>query len=156
MIKLQVIGNLGRDATLNSPNGKNVINFSVAHSEKYKDAQGNQQDRTIWVECAYWTDRTNLQPYLIKGKTVYVEGTPSVESYTTADGRQGIKLKLTVKDVQFVGGNRTEGTNTGAQAMSGHTPNTGAPMAAAPSIETASAPFSNNDMSASLNDDLPF
>ena len=38
----------------------------MAHSEKYKDAQGVQKDRTIWVDCAYWTDRTAIAPYLKK------------------------------------------------------------------------------------------
>ena len=41
MIKLQVIGNLGKDALVNNVNGKTVINFNVAHTERYKDAQGN-------------------------------------------------------------------------------------------------------------------
>ena len=41
MIKLQVIGNLGADCIQKEVNGKTVINFNVAHSEKYKDAQGN-------------------------------------------------------------------------------------------------------------------
>ena len=44
MIKLQVIGNLGKDCVTNVVNGKNVINFSVAHTEKFKDAQGNLND----------------------------------------------------------------------------------------------------------------
>ena len=48
MIKLLVIGNLGKDAVVNNVNGKSVINFSVAHTEKYKDAQGNQKDRTVY------------------------------------------------------------------------------------------------------------
>jgi len=85
MIKLQVIGNLGKDAVLNNVNGKNVINFTVAHTERYKDAQGVQKDRTTWVDCAYWTDRTAVAPYLKKGTMVYVEGTPDVRTYTTAD-----------------------------------------------------------------------
>ena len=78
MIKLQVIGHLGRDAQVNNVNGKNVINFTVAHSERFKDAQGNQKDRTIWVDCAYWTDRTAVAPYLKKGTQVYAEGQPDV------------------------------------------------------------------------------
>jgi Single-strand binding protein family len=61
MIKLQVIGNLGKDCIVKEVNGKNVINFSVAHTERYKDSQGNQKERTTWVECAYWTDRTAVQ-----------------------------------------------------------------------------------------------
>ena len=40
MIKMQVIGHLGQDATVNNVNGKSVINFSVAHSEKYKNKDG--------------------------------------------------------------------------------------------------------------------
>ena len=89
MIKLQVIGNLGKDLVVNNVNGKTVINFSVAHTEKYRDAQGAQKERTTWVECAYWTDRTAVAPYLKKGTQVYVEGTPDVRTYQTNDGRQG-------------------------------------------------------------------
>ncbi len=109
MIKLLVIGNLGKDCIVNNVNGKTVINFNVAHTEKFKDAQGNQKDKTIWVECAYWTDRTGISPYLVKGKTVYVEGSPEVRTYTTNDGRNAASLVLRVQTVQLIGGGRTEG-----------------------------------------------
>ena len=66
MIKLQVIGHLGKDGVVNNVNGKNVINFTVAHSEKYRDAQGVQKDKTLWVDCAYWTEKTAIAPYLKK------------------------------------------------------------------------------------------
>jgi len=74
MIKLQVIGNLGKDCVTNTVNGKNVINFNVAHTEKFKDGSGQQKEKTTWVECAYWTERTGIAPYLKKGTQVYVEG----------------------------------------------------------------------------------
>ena len=32
MLKTQAIGHLGNDAVVNNVNGKNVINFNVAHS----------------------------------------------------------------------------------------------------------------------------
>jgi len=67
MIKLQVIGNLGKDAQVNNVNGKTVINFNVAHTERYKDAQGNQKDRTTWVDCSYWTDRTAVASVQLLG-----------------------------------------------------------------------------------------
>src|SRR3954453_6050670 len=104
MIKLQVIGNLGKDGIVNNVNGKNVINFSVAHTEKFKDAQGVQKDKTIWVECAYWTDRTAIAPYLKKGTLVFAEGQPEVRNYTTKDGAQGSSLSLRVSSVQLLGG----------------------------------------------------
>jgi single-strand DNA-binding protein len=109
MIKLQVIGNLGKDAVLNNVNGKSVINFTVAHTERFKDAQGVQKDKTTWVDCAYWTDRTGIAPYLKKGTSVYVEGTPDVRTYTTADGRNGATLSLRTLSIQLLGGKPNEG-----------------------------------------------
>ncbi len=108
MIKLQVIGHLGKDCTTNVVNGKNVINFSVAHSERYKDASGTQKEKTTWVECAYWTDRTAIAPYLKKGQLVFAEGTPDVRSYTKGDGTAGTSLTLRVLSVQLLGGGKGE------------------------------------------------
>jgi single-strand DNA-binding protein len=109
MIKLQVIGNLGKDCLTNSVNGKSVMNFNVAHTEKYKDASGQQKERTTWVECAYWSDRTAVAPYLRKGTQVYVEGTPEVRTFTRNDGTFGASLTLRVLTVQLLGGGRSEG-----------------------------------------------
>lgn len=119
MIKLQVIGNIGRDCVVNNVNGKNVINFSVAHSEKFKDAQGQQKDKTIWVECAYWTDRTGLSPYLKKGQQVYAEGVPDLRNYTTKEGTPATSLSLRITSVQLLGGrgeNQGEGNGGSSYA----------------------------------------
>jgi single-strand DNA-binding protein len=104
MIKLQIIGNLGKDCIVKEVNGKNVINFNVAHAEKFKDAQGNLQERTTWVNCAYWTDRTAVAQYLKKGKTVYVEGTPDAEAYTNKENQPAATLRLRVQNLQLLGG----------------------------------------------------
>lgn len=119
MIKLQVIGNLGKDCVVNTVNGKSVINFSVAHTEKFRDSMGNQKDRTIWVECAYWTDKTGITPYLKKGSQVYVEGTPDVRTYQTQDGRQGAALSLRISNVQLLGSKQNgEGEHGAGQGYS--------------------------------------
>src|SRR3954464_3633306 len=114
MIKLQVIGNLGKDCVVNTVNGKNVINFTVAHTEKYRDSQGNNQEKTTWVECAYWADKTGIAPYLQKGTQVYVEGTPEVRSFTRNDGTAGASLSLRVREVQLLG---RKGDNSGTPNM---------------------------------------
>lgn len=145
MIKLQVIGNLGKDALVNNVNGKNVINFTVAHTERFKDAQGNQKDRTTWVDCAYWTDRTAVAPYLKKGTQVYVEGQPDVRSYTTQDGRQGATLTMRIVSVQLLGSRPNEGGGSGSYQQ---------PPAASYSQPAGSAPAAS-DITEPL-DDLPF
>lgn len=114
MIKLQVIGHLGKDCTTNVVNGKNVINFSVAHSERYKDASGTQKEKTTWVECAYWTDRTAIAPYLKKGQLVYVEGNPEARAYQKADGTAASSLTVRVGSVQLLGGAKGDGNNEGS------------------------------------------
>jgi len=117
MIKMQVIGNLGKDCVVNTVNGKNVINFTVAHTEKYRDSQGSNQEKTTWVDCAYWTDLTAISPYLTKGKQVFVEGTPEVRSFTRQDGTSGASLSLRVREVQLLGG-RGEGGVPSSQGSS--------------------------------------
>lgn len=147
MIKLLVIGNLGKDAVLNNVNGKNVINFTVAHTEKYKDAQGVQKERTVWVDCSYWIDRTGVAPYLKRGTQVYVEGNPDVRTYTTQDGRNGAALTLRVLSIQLLGSKSSEGGT--APAGGG---NDGSQTPAYNSQPTVSAP---NELTEPM-DDLPF
>lgn len=117
MIKLQVIGNLGKDCITNTVNGKSVMNFNVAHTEKFRDQQGVQKDKTIWVECAYWSDRTAVAPYLKKGTQVYVEGTPEVRTYTKNDGTTGVSLTLRVQSVQLLG---SRGESGGGSSEGGY------------------------------------
>ena len=105
MIKLQIVGNLGADCIQKEVNGKTVINFNVAHTEKFKDAQGNLKERTVWVNCAYWTDRTAVAQYLKKGKQVYVEGSPEAEAYTNKENQPAATLRMRVRDLQLLGGN---------------------------------------------------
>lgn len=101
---MQVIGHLGKDCVVKEVSGKNVINFTVAHSEKWKDAQGNQKEKTTWVEAAYWTDKTTVAQYLTKGKQIYVEGIPEADAYKDKDDNAKGTLRLRVTSVQLLGG----------------------------------------------------
>lgn len=147
MIKMQVIGNLGRDCVVNTVNGRSVINFTVAHTERFKDAQGIAKDKTIWVDCAYWTDRTAVAPYLKKGTQVYVDGMPDVRTYTTGDGRNGASLTLRVASVQLLGARNSDGGEGSSNSYSGDEGSSG-------SGSNYSAP--STGASDAGSDDLPF
>lgn len=108
MIRIDIIGHLGKDATVNQVNGRTVINFSVAHTEKWKDQSGNEQQKTIWAECGYWTDKTAIAPYLTKGTQVFVTGKPEARAWTTNDGKAGASLNITVGQVQLLGGGQSQ------------------------------------------------
>ncbi|MBC7534620.1 MAG: single-stranded DNA-binding protein [Ferruginibacter sp.] len=145
MIKLQIVGNLGKDCIVKEVNGKNVINFSVAHTERYKDSQGNPKERTTWVECAYWSDKTALGQYLKKGQMVYAEGSPEAEAYLNKENQPAATLRMRVQNVQLLGGNNKEGQGTNQ----GNVSNIGS--APAPAVRTI--PQSSN---VPVEDDLPF
>jgi len=125
MIKTSVIGNLGKDANVKEVNGKKVINFSVAHTEKFKNGNGEDISKTTWVECAYWNDKTAVVPYLKQGTLVYVEGMPEADAYLK-DGEAKATLRLRVGTVQLLGGSKptasttsnNSGTNNNSEANS--------------------------------------
>ena len=113
MIRISVIGRLGQDATVNNVNGKNVINFSVAYSEKFKNQQGEDVDKTTWVSCAYWTEKLNVANYLKKGTIVYVEGKPEAKAYLNSKTNQNIpQLHSRVTSVQLLSSNQQQAENT--------------------------------------------
>jgi single-strand DNA-binding protein len=111
MTKTMLIGHLGNDATVNNVNGKNVINFSVAHSEKYKDSNGTIVNKSTWFACAYWSDKTGIVPYLKKGSEVYVEGIVSADTYINKDNKTLPQLRLRVSSIQLLGGSKQENNN---------------------------------------------
>jgi len=147
MIKMQIIGNLGKDCVVNTVNGKNVINFTLAHTEKYKDSQGNLQEKTTWVDCAYWTDRTAIAQYLTKGKQIFAEGQPEARSFQRNDGTPGSSLSLRVREVQLLGG---KGENNSGSSYSPAS----AAVSAAPSSPGNNIP-SPSEITEPI-DDLPF
>lgn len=149
MIKLQVIGNLGKDCIVKEVNGKTVINFSVAHTERYKDAQGNLKERTTWVECAYWSDRTAIAPYLTKGTTVYAEGSPEADAYMNKDNQAAATLRMRVQNIQLLGSRSSD--NQGSQGNIGGTTYT----APRPAVQ-APAPAAIAGAMSDAADDLPF
>ena len=146
MIKLQIVGNLGKDCIVKEVNGKTVINFSVVHSERYKDIQGNQKERATWVECAYWTEKTGVAPYLTKGQTIYAEGTPEADAYMNKENQPAATLRMRVQSVQLLGGksgdNQSNNANTASQYSNAvSSPSMTGAVASAPPVAADDLPF---------------
>ncbi|MGL6021969.1 MAG: single-stranded DNA-binding protein [Chitinophagaceae bacterium] len=142
---MTVIGNLGKDALSNVVNGRTVINFSVAHTERFKDATGTTKDKTLWVECSYWTERMAILPYLKKGTLVYLEGTPDMRTYTTQDGRHGASLVLRISQIQLLSAKQNVDNTNNSSPMSGANPTSSNQFSPVPPISETP-----------VEDDLPF
>jgi single-strand DNA-binding protein len=122
MLKTIVFGNVGNDAEIRATQtGMSVISFSVAHSEKWKDAQGQVQERTTWVRCSLWRkpDACGVAQCIKKGTKVLVEGQPSASAWLGNDGTAQAALELRVTNLELGGG--TAG-NGGSAAQSSPQP----------------------------------
>ena len=92
--KAILIGNLGKDPELKyTSSGVAVCTFSVATSESWKDADGNQKEQTQWHNLVAWKRLAEVcSEYLKKGGKVYIEGRIQ---YRTYDGKDGVKRYVT-------------------------------------------------------------
>lgn len=101
---MEVIGYLGRDAAVSDVDGMCAINFSVAHTEKFKK-DNVQHEKTTWVECTIWRkpDAVNVASYLKKGVMVYVDGKPDARAYKAkvGDAIHGVMI-LRVDKIVFL------------------------------------------------------
>lgn len=100
MLELTIIGYLGKDAEIKTVNAKSVVNFSIAHTESYKDKNDVKKETTTWVECALW-ERENLAQYLRKGTQVMARGLPTVETYEK-DKQTRVSIRLRVNNIQLL------------------------------------------------------
>ena len=103
--KITIVGYLGRDPELRyTPQGTAVCNFSVATTEKRKNARGETEEHTIWFRVTAWGRQAELAAeYLAKGRQVYVEGRLRREEYTDREGVQRTSLEVNASDIQFLG-----------------------------------------------------
>jgi single-strand DNA-binding protein len=78
-------GNLGKNAEKKTtPNG-DVVNFSIAVNEEWKDKDGNEHKNTDWFQIQVWGPLTKIAAHLKAGTPVIVEGKIKPETYTADD-----------------------------------------------------------------------
>lgn len=118
--KVIAIGNLGRDAEVKfTQGGQPVASFSVAATEKWNDRDGNKQERTEWIRCVLWGKQAeSLQPYLVKGKQVYIEGRMQTRSWDDKDGNKKYQTEVKVDRLQLLGGGGDGSGSGGSRARS--------------------------------------
>jgi single-strand DNA-binding protein len=91
--KVILLGNLGKDPVVRRlESGVAVATFSLATSERYKDKDGNVQEKTEWHNIVLWRGLADVaEKYLHKGDKIYIEGKITTRSYE----QEGVKKYLT-------------------------------------------------------------
>jgi single-strand DNA-binding protein len=103
--KAILIGNLGRDPELRfTPNGQPVATFSLATSFRWKDKNGQPQDRTDWHNIVVFGRQAEVcKEYLKKGRLVYLEGRIQNRTYEDKDGVKKYRSEIIVTQMTMLG-----------------------------------------------------
>lgn len=109
--KVILVGNLGKDPELRyTPSGAAVATFSLATSERYKDRNGEMQDKTEWHNIVAWRQLAEIcGKYLHKGKQVYIEGRIQTRSYDDKDGNKRYITEIVADQMRMLGSRGDEG-----------------------------------------------
>lgn len=97
MIKVTLLGRVGSDpVTRTTKTGKTVANFSVADNQK----DGGEQ-KTTWYSVSCWDAKAEIAEKIVrKGDLVYVEGVPSVSSWTDKQGTARSEISISCRFLQ--------------------------------------------------------
>ena len=115
--KVILIGNLGKDPEVKfTPQGTAVAKFSLATSERYKDKQGEWQERTDWHNVVIWERLAEIAgEYLKKGNKVYIEGRLQTRSWDDKQtGQKKYMTEVVAREMVLFGG-RGEGSGGGGE-----------------------------------------
>ena len=106
--KVILAGNLGKDVELRyTLAGAAVASFYLATTERYKDKDGNKQEKTEWHNIVMWRQLAELaSKYLQKGSKIYLEGKIQTRSYDDKDGNKRYVTEIIADQMEFLGGNQ--------------------------------------------------
>lgn len=146
-----ITGNLGGDPTIKtSQNGNKCAILNVAVSERYKDKQGQQQEKVDWIRVETWVEQTVkfCETYMKKGDSVAVQGRLRMKKWEK-DGQPQSALVVSVEygnRIEFNGNKRSAQTDQPQQSQQ-------------PQLQSASdnqLAAVSNGADINFSDDIPF
>ncbi|MEX0770962.1 MAG: single-stranded DNA-binding protein [Balneolaceae bacterium] len=123
--KAMIIGRLGQDPEVRyTQSNTAVATLNIATNERFKDRNGELQERTEWHRVVAWGRLAEIcQEYLKKGSQVYIEGPIQTREWEDKDGQKRytteIKaLTMTMLDSRGSSGGGMESSGGGQQMAS--------------------------------------
>ncbi len=120
--KVMLIGNVGNDPeTRTTQGGVPVCNIRLATNERYKDRNGETQERTEWHSLVLWNRLAEIaRDHVRKGDRIYIEGRLRTREW---EDREGIKRRTTeifVDAMRFLSTRNGNGQAQGAARSHGN------------------------------------
>lgn len=154
--KALLIGRLGADPEVRyTQNNTAVATLNIATSERYKDNNGDWQEKTEWHRVVCWSRLAEVcQQYLKKGAQVYIEGSIQTRSWQDKDGQTKYTTEIKAGVLQMLDSRPSDGSSMNNNA--------GNNAASAPQQRSNASPKQvaespvPSDFENFVDDDLPF
>lgn len=130
---MNIIGRLTRNAEVRvTSTQKEVVSFTVAVNDSYRNKQGERIEQTTYFDCAYWLT-TAVAPHLTKGTLVGLSGRATARAWMGKDGEPKAGLNFHTSQIEFYGGSTKTQTT-----------------------QDSTEPIHNSAVAQEFTDDLPF
>ena len=149
--KVILIGNLGKDPEVKyTQGGMPVAKFTLATNDRFKDKEGQWQDRTEWHNITAFQRLAEIVgEYLKKGGKCYIEGSLRTSSWDDKEtGQKKYKTEIIANDLVLLSGRGDatlddSGSRSRSTAAGGNNFDQSAPP---PEHAAASTPISDEDI----------
>lgn len=116
--KTLLMGHLTRSPEIKDVGNTKVASFGLATNDKWKDKNGEQQERVMFIDCTAWGRTAEvIAERFNKGDAIFIEGKLRLETWDDKNsGGKRSKHSINVESFSFVGGGKGEGGERPARA----------------------------------------
>lgn len=98
-----ITGRLGKDAEVKTFNdGNKVANLNVAVEDRKKNANGEYEITTTWVQAHLNNPSDKMVSALKKGTLLMLQGKPYATTYRNKDGNDVVQMEMRVYNLEFL------------------------------------------------------
>jgi len=116
--KVILLGNIGKDPEVRETKAGNIVNLTMATSEKYTDKSGQKQENTEWHNLVVFGKLADVvAKYVKKGDKLYVEGSITTRKWEDKEGNTRYTTEVKVRDLTMLGGTEKKSTQPAAVAV---------------------------------------
>jgi single-strand DNA-binding protein len=141
--KSVLLGYVGKDPEIRyTPSGSALAKFSLATNERFKDRNGEWQERAEWHNIVAWQRLAEIVgEYVHQGSRLYIEGRLQTSSWEDrSSGDQKYRTEIVARDIVLLGRPENDAESRESQEPGG-TDESEPVYAGAGAIEESDIPF---------------
>ena len=109
--KVILVGNVGKNPEVKELTNGKVANMVMATSERYKDKNGDRQEKTEWHNIVMYGKLVDIvEKYVKKGDKLYIEGSITTRKWQDKEGNDRYTTEVKAFNMTMLGGTEKKST----------------------------------------------